>query len=63
MPKDVFVGRSTLEMRVVSAVVISFNDGQSGILKLMEYLSTNPGENCIRYCNKRDNTRIKEMEK
>ena len=26
MPKDVFVGRSTLEMGVVSAV-ISFNDG------------------------------------
>ena len=23
----------------------------------------NPGENCIRYCNERDNTRIKEMEK
>ena len=23
----------------------------------------NPGENYIRYCNERDNTRIKEMEK
>ena len=23
----------------------------------------NPGENCIRYCNERENTRIKEMEK
>ena len=23
----------------------------------------NPDENCIRYCNERDNTRIKEMEK
>ena len=61
-PKDVFVGRSTLEMGVASAV-ISFNDGQSGILKVMENLSMNPSENCIRYCNERDNTRIKEMEK
>ena len=23
----------------------------------------NPGENCIGYCNERDNTRIKETEK
>ena len=61
-PKDVYVGRSTLEMGVAFAV-ISFNDGQSGILKVMENLSMNPGENCIRYCNERDNTRIKEMEK
>ena len=35
MPEDVFVGRSTLEMGVVSAVVISFNDGKSGILKVL----------------------------
>ena len=35
MPKDVFAGRSTLEMGVVSAVVISFNDGPSGILKVL----------------------------
>ena len=60
--KDVFVGRSTLEMGVASAV-ISFNDGLSGILKVMENLSMNPSENCIRYCNGKDNTRIKEMEK
>ena len=61
-PKDVFVGRSTLEMGVASAV-ISFNDGQSGILKVMGNLSMNPGENFIGYCNERDNTRIKETEK
>ena len=61
-PKDVFVGQSTLEMGVASAV-INFNHGQSGILKLMENLSMNPGEYLIRYCNERDNTRIKEMEK
>ena len=61
-PKDVFVGRSTLEMGVASAV-ISFNDVQKGILKAIENLSMNPSENCIRYCNERDNTRIKEMEK
>ena len=61
-PKDVFVGRSTLEMGVASAV-ISFNDVQKGVLKAIENLSMNPSENCIRYCNERDNTRIKEMEK
>ena len=60
--KDVFIGQLTLEMGVAS-VVISFNDGKSGILKVMENLSMNPGENCIRYCNEKDNTRIKEMEK
>ena len=41
-PKDVFVGRSTLEMGVASAV-ISFNDGQSGILKVMENLENKLG--------------------
>ena len=41
-PQDVFVSRSSLEMGVASAV-ISFNDGQSGILKVMENLSMNPG--------------------
>ena len=61
-PKGTLVGRSTLEMGIASAV-IRFNDGQSCILKVMENLSMNPGENCIRYCNERDNTRIKEMEK
>ena len=38
------VGRSTLEMGVSSAG-ISFNDGQSSILKVMENLSMNLGEN------------------
>ena len=27
----------------------------------MENLSMNPGENCIRYCNERDNTTIKRI--
>ena len=38
----------------VASVVISFNYGQSGLLKVMENISMNPGENCIRYCNERD---------
>ena len=38
--KDVFVGWSTLEMGDASAA-ISFNDRQSGILKVMENLSMN----------------------
>ena len=58
----IFVGKSTLEMGVASPV-INFNHGQSGILKLMENLSMNPGEYLLRYCKERDNTRIKEMEK
>ena len=53
MPQDVFVGWSTLEMGVASAVV-SFNDRQSDIFKVMENLSMNPSENCIRYCNERE---------
>ena len=61
-PQDVFVSRSSLEIAVASAV-ISFNDGLGGILKVVENLSINPGENCIGYCNERDNTRIKETEK
>ena len=36
---------------------------ESGILKVIENLNMNPGENCIRYYNERDNTRINEMEK
>ena len=43
-PKNVFVGRSTVEMGVSSAG-ISLNDGQSSILKVMENLSMNLGEN------------------
>ena len=54
----IFVGQSTLEMGVASPV-INFNHGQSGILKLMENLSMNPGEYLIRYCKERDNTGIK----
>ena len=47
----------------VASAGIGFNNEQSGILKVMKNLSINPGENCLRYCNERDNTRIKEMEK
>ena len=47
----------------VASAVISFNDGQSGIFKVMKNLIMNPGENYIRHFNERDNTRIKEIEK
>ena len=39
-PKDIFVGRTTLEIGVASAV-IRFNDGVSGVLKVLKTLKLN----------------------
>jgi hypothetical protein len=61
-PKEVFVGRITLEISVASAV-IAFNDGISGILDVFEYLNISPGSFATQYCTKTDKARIKMMEK
>ena len=60
-PKDIFVGRTTLEIGVASAV-INFNDGISGVLKVLKNFKIEPGRNCIAYCTQNDNNRIRNME-
>ena len=60
-PKDIFVGRTTLEIGVALAV-INFNDGISGALKVFKNLKVKPGRNCIAYCTQNDNNRIRNME-
>ena len=42
-PKDVFVGRATLEIGVASAV-LNFNDGSSGVLNVLNSLKIEPGK-------------------
>ena len=59
-PKDIFVGRTALEIRVASAV-INFNDGISGVLKVLKNLKVEPGRD-IAYCTENDNNRIRNME-
>ena len=54
-PKDVFVGRTTLELGVASAI-ISFNDGLGGVVKVFSELNISPGkyteENCLDRINR-----------
>ena len=61
-PKDVYVGRTVLEIGAASAV-ISFNEGFQGMLKVFKELGINPGEYCITFCEKEDSNRIQLMEK
>ena len=60
-PKDIFAGRIALEIGVASAI-INFNDGISGVLKVLKNLRVEPGRNCIAYCKQNDNNRIRNME-
>ena len=57
-PKDVFVGRETLEMGVSSAV-ICFNDGSKDILDVMRECQLDPGYFTELFVVQRDNQRIK----
>ena len=59
-PKDVFVGRNTLEIAVASAV-ISFNDGVFGILRVLDLLDISPGKYSLKFCNAKDTKRVVEM--
>ena len=60
-PKDVFVGRGTLELGVSSAV-ISFNDGVTGILDIFKLINITPGVFTKEYCKQKDKERIFVME-
>jgi len=61
-PKDVFVGRSTLEIGVSSAV-ISFNNGAAGMLMIFDKLNLMYGKLTAQFCIKKDNDRISVMER
>lgn len=61
-PKDVYVGRSTIEMGVASAV-ISFNDGLSSVVKVYEELNVIPGDFTFEFCSKKDTSRVTVMER
>lgn len=51
--KDVYVGRTTLELGVASAV-ISFNDSLGGILKVLYDLHVSPGKSTQEHCFERN---------
>ena len=61
-PKDVFVGRITLELGVASAV-IAFNDGLSGIIEVFNKLNIKPRTFCKKYCGFKDEKRITQMDR
>ena len=60
-PKDVFVGRPTLETGVASAV-LNFNDGSSGVLDVLNSLKIEPGKFTTEFCDKRDSERVIKMD-
>ena len=61
-PKDINVGRNTLEFGVASAVVC-FNDGISGILNVFKKLNIPHGTYTTKFCKGKDDDRIVVMEK
>ena len=61
-PKDVYVGRTVLEIGTPSAV-INFNEGFQGMLKVFKELGINPGEDCVNFSEKKDSNRIEQTER
>ena len=61
LPKDTFVGRTTLEIGTCSAI-INFNDGAVGFLNVMRKLCLRNGSFTRDYCLKTDEDRIKQGE-
>lgn len=61
IPKNVFVGRSVLELGVFDAV-LTFNDGYSGRLKVLEYLGIHKGYNTHQSVMDLDQLRIMKAE-
>ena len=61
-PKDVFVGRTALEIGVASAV-LSFNDGHQSLVNVFEKLGMEAGTFMKRYCFSTDTSRVKKMNK
>ena len=58
VPKDVFVGRTTLEIGVYSAI-ISYNDGFQGLKDVMKRCNLVPGHYAEIFFNKSDKVRVK----
>ena len=61
-PKDVFVGRVTLELGVASAVK-AFNNGLAGTIEVFNKLNIKPGAFCEKYCGFKDEKRITQMDR
>ena len=61
-PKDVFVGRTTLEIGVASEI-ISFNDGLGDVVKVFSKLNTSPEKYTDKHCLEKGNDRINLMER
>ena len=60
-PKDVFIGRATLEIGVASAV-LNFNDGSSGVLNVLNSLKIEPEKFTTEFCGKRDSECVTKMD-
>ena len=61
-PKDINVGRKTLEFGVASAGVC-FNDGISGVLNMFKKLNIPHGTYTTKFCKGKEDARIVIMEK
>ena len=59
-PKDTFVARRTLEVATASAV-LHFNDGKSGILKVLKELGITPGHYTVLSSSESNKSRIRQM--
>ena len=62
IPKDVFVGRKTLEIGISSAIT-NFNDGTSGFLEVLKNLNLLESYFTKLYARKHDIVRIKESDR
>ena len=60
-PKDIFVGKTVLDMSVASAVV-SFNDGATGLFSIMEKIGIHVGHFNLSLSHNADLVRIAGME-
>lgn len=59
VPKNVYVGYDTLLMGVLDAI-LTFNEGNSGRVKVLQCLGLDPGVNAMKIFQEIDNERIKK---
>ena len=59
-PKNIFVQKSTFEMGVHSAVLY-FNEGTSGVKRVMDHLNLEIGEKTVLFSNRKDKARLSNM--
>ena len=62
LPKDVFVGRTVIEIGICSAVVC-FNDDAAGFSKIFEELSMDTGQFTKSFSLNHDTSRVKIMDR